>query len=71
MLDTLMNICIVSIKTFSCTISVIIYETSKELTNTYTSANTYLTKIETRGKTVSSLPVFLFHNRLHSVISVP
>lgn len=54
-----MNICIVSIKTFSYTISFIIYEISKELTNTYTRASTYLTETETRGKTASSLPVFL------------
>ena len=54
-----MNICIVSIKTFSYTISFIIYEISKELTNTYTRARTYLTETETRGKTASSLPVFL------------
>ena len=59
MLDTFMNICIVSIKTFSYTISFIIYEISKELTNTYTRARTYLTETETRGKTASSLPVFL------------
>ena len=55
-----MNICIESTKTCSCAICVIIYEISKELKNTYTSAHTYLTKTETRGKTVSSLPLSSF-----------
>lgn len=57
MLDTLMNICTVSTKTCSCAISVMIYEISKELTNTCSSAHTYVTKTETRGKPVSSLPL--------------
>lgn len=55
-----MNICIVTIRTFSCTISVILYETSKALTNTCSSADTHLTKTETRGKPVPSPPVLYF-----------